>query len=304
MYPASGRLPLQETRRAARSLNDTPCLSGVLRALYVAVAVMLAMVAVLFTAPSTARAHGDLDQAIASAEEAEFEAALAGFKRALDSGTLTRDELVTLLSERSFVLHALRQRRALARDLATLAMIEPGHDLGRRAPPELVSAFQEATSRQGAAATIRASCAPSRTGLRVTTSVSGLSDPSLAQVKIRTRREQGTETANDASEVAVPAGPGESLAYSAELVGLGNVVLTRDGSASAPKMCELPDLGEPPVAVAGTAREDGKNRKLWWWLGAGSVVAITAVTVGLVVANKNDEPSGDTAVGRPIVSFK
>lgn len=265
---------------------------------------MLAFIAFTFAALPSARAHPDLDRAVASAQEAEFEVALAGFERALASGTLTRDELITLLTERSLVLHALGQRGGLAWDLAALALIAPGHDLGRRAPPELVDAFAQATARQGAAVTISASCTPASTGLQVSAEVTGLSDPSLARIKLRTQREQGAPVVHDASEVEVAVGEGEELSYSAELVGMGNVVLVRDGSEDSPKECEAPNLDEPPAGLAGTGRQDGKNRKLWWWVGAGGVAVITAVTIGLVVANNNDEPSNDTPVGRPMVTFK
>ena len=201
------------------------------------------LVASLCTAPSSARAHPELDKAVASAKEAEFDAALAGFEQALASGTLTRDELVVLLTERALVLHALGQRGALAWDLANLALIEPGHDLGRRAPPELVDAFAEATSRQGRAVEITASCEPSGAGLRVTAQVTGLSDPSLASVTLRTRREQGAETRHDVSEVEVAVTDDESLHYRAELVGMGNVVLAQDGTSGSPRSCGAPDSG-------------------------------------------------------------
>lgn len=304
MHQASGPTSLQVSRRAAKSLHDPlRCVHRVLSARVLRRYSALCFVLAMFTALPCALAHPDLDQALASAEEAEFDAALSSFERALDSGTLTRDELVTLLTERSLVLHALGQRGALAWDLANLALIEPGRDLGRRAPPELVEAFSRATARQGAAVSVSATCSPSSTGLQVSTTVTGLSDPSLARVKLRTRRADGAEIVHDASDVQIAVGPGESLSYSAELVGMGNVVLAQDGSAGDPKVCEVPNLDEPPVAVAGTDKRDGKSRKLWWWLGAAGVVAVTAVTVGLVVANGKDDSSDDTSVGRPMVMF-
>ncbi len=279
-------------------------MEGVLRAPHFRVALgLVVFVALNAAAFPRARAHPDLDQALASAQDAEFELALSGFERAIASGTLTRDELITLLAERALVLHALGQRGALAWDLATLALIEPGHNLGRRAPPELVNAFADATSRQGAAAAVRASCEPSSTGLRVTAKVTGLSDPSLASVKIRTRPDQSPETVNDASDVEVAVEPGESLGYSAELVGLGKVVLAQDGSTEKPKMCELPKLEKPSLVDARPDRKDGKSHKLWWWVGAGGAVVLGAVTVGIVLATQSDEQSEDTSVGRPMVSF-
>lgn len=264
----------------------------------------LAITASTFLAPPVVLAHPDLDKAIASAEEAEFEAALSGFERAIASGTLNRDELITLLAERALVLHALGQRGALAWDLATLALIEPGHDLGRRAPPELVSAFADAAARQGAAVKIRASCAPSGAGLNVTARVTGLSDPSLASVRIHTRQGRGDDIIHDGTEAEVSVPAGETLRFSAELVGLGQVVLAQDGSPEEPKLCESPTLGEPSAVAVGTTRQDGKSNKLWWWLGAGGVVAIAAVTVGVVVAKSGDDSSSDTSVGKPMVTFK
>lgn len=302
MHLASGRPPLP-LRRATTSGSDSLRERAIAQALRLTI-LLSVLLSVALGSSATALAHPDLDQGVQSAEEADFDAALAAFERALDSGTLTRDELVVLLSERALVLHALGQKGALAWDLANLALIEPGRSLGRRAPPELVQAFAEATARQGATVTIHVACEPSSTGLRLTAEVKGLSDPSLGSVVIHTRKADASQVNHQAAEAEVSIGPGESLLYSAELVGMGKVVLANDGSPAAPKVCEAPNLNEQPVVAMGTDKQDGKNRKLWWWLGAGGVVAVTAVTVGIIVATNKDDPSNETSVGRPMVSFK
>ncbi len=263
----------------------------------------LAIMASTWVAPLTAFAHADLDKAIASAEDAEFEAALTSFERAIASGTLSREELITLLTERVLVLHALGQKAALVGDLATLALIEPGHHLGKRAPPALVNAFANATARQGAALDISASCAPSGGGMTVKAHVTGLSDPSLARVRIYTRRDPGEPVVHNGTEAEVFVPAGTTLRFSAEVVGLGDVVLASDGSMDSPSVCASPTTAAASGIALDSGPQDSKGHKRWWWIGAGGVVAITAITVGLVVANSGGDSSRDTSVGKPMVSF-
>src|SRR4051794_35753037 len=61
-------------------------------------------------------AHPALDEAKRLVTELEFDAALASFQTAVDSGELTRDELLDLLSERTLVLHALHREPELVQD--------------------------------------------------------------------------------------------------------------------------------------------------------------------------------------------
>ncbi len=265
---------------------------------------MLAVLAAGAVCPVAARAHAELDRAMEDSKNAEFDAALESFDRAIASGTLTRDELVLLLTERALVLHALRRPSDLTRDLARLALIAPEHELGTRAPPKLLKEFEGAVMRQGSAVTLTATCQQAPVGMRVSSVVTDLPDPSLASVRIRTRRANEPEVVHDASEAEVAITGTEPLRYSVELVGLGQVVLARVGSPDAPRMCGSTDAGEPLAATAGTERKDGKNHRLWWWIGAGGAVAIAAVTVGLVVASNGDSQASDTSVATPMVTFK
>src|SRR5262245_53894793 len=101
---------------------------------------LLAFVA-LMTPVAPARAHSDLDEALRLVGDLEFEASLTAFDAALKSGSLTREELVVLLSERAFVFHALRRQDALIEDFLWLSALAPDHRLDLRAPPDLTATW-------------------------------------------------------------------------------------------------------------------------------------------------------------------
>ncbi len=257
----------------------------------------------------TAHAHADLDRGVAHAENAEFDSALAAFSAAEASGTLDRDELVVLLTERALVLHALKHEEiheeALKRDLALLAMLDPTLTLGRRAPPALAAAFDRARSQQGGALKLKASCRPSPVGMQISAKPSGLDDSSLATVHVYMRRE-GEQSFSPLPNLSndVGASEGDDLLYYAEVVTAGGVVIARAGSETSPLSCQAPDADGAVAGAGGNPRRDGdRRRKLWWWIGAGGAVALTAVAITLVVA-RDDSSGSQTAVGQPMVTFE
>src|SRR4051812_44388592 len=88
---------------------------------------------------SRVHAHPDLERGLQYSLGAEFERSIMAFDAALSSGVLSRDKLVVLLGERAFARLALEQSDALDADLRYLALLDPAHDFGVRAPPTLIA---------------------------------------------------------------------------------------------------------------------------------------------------------------------
>lgn len=90
-----------------------------------------------------ARAHPLLDQAIASYEEADFEAALHTFNAAARNADLSVEELLHLFEMRALVQHALGNRAAMLADLRRLAAVRPSYRLSQLVPPPVRQAFEQ-----------------------------------------------------------------------------------------------------------------------------------------------------------------
>src|SRR5687767_13926086 len=101
----------------------------------------LAALCALALTPDVASAHPGLNEAKRLASDLEFEKSLTAFDGALASGTLTREELIVLLSERAFVFHALRRQEDLIKDFFWLSALAPDHRLDLRAPPDLTATW-------------------------------------------------------------------------------------------------------------------------------------------------------------------
>lgn len=254
------------------------------------------------TAPGAARAHPDLDAAIAHAEEADFDAALGSFDAAIASGELTRDELVQLLAERALVLHALNRDQALGRDLSLLAMLAPDRELGRAAPPPLIARWTELRTSQAAPLSVGGACVPTASGAEISAQVEGLRDAELGQVFIHTRGAGGRWVQKQASSVDISSGDDVREFY-VEVRGLGGIQLAADGSPDAPLHCAA--LEGADVATGHDQEDDGRNKKkMWWWLGGtGAVVAAAAVAAVIVLGSQGDRQSDQTVVSKPMVSF-
>jgi len=96
-----------------------------------------------------ARAHPSLDQAIASYEEADFQAALRTFNAAAQNADLSVEELLHLFEMRALVHHALGNQAAMLADLRRLAAVRPSYRLSQLAPPPVREAFEQMLEANG-----------------------------------------------------------------------------------------------------------------------------------------------------------
>jgi hypothetical protein len=262
----------------------------------------------VFATP-TAWANADLDRAVEHATEAEFDAALTAFDAALAGGSLTRDELIELLAERSLVLHAVGKKQQLDDDLSALVMLGGEDRLDQRAPPQLIDTLETKKRAREEPLAFEARCEPSATGTKIRGRVAGLSTSMVLTVRFHVRGDMQSQwSRHDASEVELSSALGKQVAYYGELLGVGGVVLASAGSVDIPRTCNTP--AEPSLVQVNEARPEAdkpaprpSSRKKWWWLGAGGMLAIGAVTVA-VLATRNREPESNSAIANPMVRFE
>jgi len=252
----------------------------------------------------SAAAHPTLDTALERAAEADFDAALQTFAVALSSGELDEREVELLFSERALVLYALDESQLLDRDLSVLAMLSPYRDLGRAAPPALVARWEQIRSRQGEPLAVSVACKPSATGTRVEAAVKGLTAPALARVTLHTRTADGSWVQKQSASADFSSAT-RGIEYYADVQGPNGVVLRRAGTAEAPFRC-VQAQDEPPVLAAGSKSEEStRSKRLWWWIGgAGAAAAAAAVAVVFLVQARSDDPSQQTTLSKPTVTFE
>jgi hypothetical protein len=268
-----------------------------------ALLVALSVLGLLLIAPQPCHAHPDLDRGIKLATEAEFSQALTAFAQGLESGTLTRDELIVLLSERVLVLHALGKRAELERDLSALAMLDPSRAFDRRAPPELREIFAAKRDERDGPLSLEVRCDLDDGDVHIGAHATGTWGVDDLSLRIHARGPGEVRyTQFDTNEIDLTPETEGNVDYYAELVGFGGIVIATAGTLDDPRHCGEGDALAGGLAAPSEER-DGSNRKLWWWIGAGGALAITAVAVAIVVT-RDPEPSDKTMISRPMVTFE
>ena len=253
------------------------------------------------------RAHPDLNRAVKLANEAEFDPALAAFDKALRSGTLTREELVVLLTERALVRFAVDRARGMKADLRYLALLAPDTELGQRAPPGMLVAWESAREQAEGPLGLKLSAISVPGGMRVRAEITGSPEPPDLSVRLAVRAPNEAWQTLDSREARYPAPSGGELEYYGELVGLGGVVLASAGSREDPLTHRVEGASSSTTVVASggepsTTRSGRSSNAKWWWIGGGGVVAVAAaVTLGVVLAGSKD--SNQTLVEAPMVDL-
>jgi hypothetical protein len=238
--------------------------------------------------PCSARAHPDLDRAIAASAELEFTAALRHFQRALESKTLTREELANLYAERALLLHALRRTPEVVADFRWLAAIDPQYQLDRRAPPDLTSVWDSVRSEAGGAATVELRDESTPSVLRVRPVVTG-ARPEQLQLEAFARAEGGEYTAMDelsGFERQAPAG--HVVEAYAQLTGPFHVVIASAGSPQSPLRFAVP--GTDGLASSHRDGDPGARRRRRIWISSAAAAVAVAALVGALVAMRDDDP--------------
>ncbi len=253
--------------------------------------------------PQRAYAHPDLDRAIRLSGELEFTSALRAFQKALDSKTLTKAELSTLLAERALMLHALRRQAEVVADFRSLAAIDPARKLDRRAPPDLTAIWESLRNEAGggrAEVELRNESEPGV--LRLRALIHGARPPEL-RLEAYFRLDSGPfERLADVGGVERSVPAGADVQTYAQLSGLGEVVLAVSGSAEQPLVFRVPSEEEARAAIlvaGGKDKSEHKYRK-WYWIG-GAVVLVAAVVVTSALLVDSSEPTSVNI--KPMVNF-
>jgi hypothetical protein len=255
----------------------------------------------LWLSTTSAQAHPDLDEGKRLVGELEFDAALDAFGRALESHQLSREELISLLSERTLVLHALHRQPELVADFVWLAALEPEHILDMRAPPELVGIWKSVRDQARGPLTVRMVHETAGGQLRVRAELSG-TVPADVMTRIGVRPVGGQwEVASGQDQLTLHDAATEYDVY-VDAVGPGGLVVARDGSQDAP----LRVVAEAPRASAGAGERDDSaavKRKRRAWIIAGTAAAVVAASLtGFLVARSNSDDKSTVKL-TPMVSF-
>lgn len=271
----------------------------------VAQRLILFLVTVLVCSVSVrAYAHPGLDRAIDLARDAEFKRALKAFEQVVEAGDLTRDELVQLLAERALVQQAMGNNKALNRDLAMLASLDPQRDLGPNAPPDLRARWEKAAASSRGPLGMRVETAVVAGGVRVSASLTGGVEGVEFPMVIALRAPGGTWLRTSASEAEYPVPAQGRAEYYVLATGPGGVVVANEGNEEEPEQLtvDLSRLSRSATVDRTGIGAGGKpsRRGLWIGLGAGGVAVVGAIVLVAVLAGRSDR---DTQVGTPVVDF-
>ncbi len=250
----------------------------------------------LATHAPLARAHSDLDEAKRLVGDLEFDGALVSFDAALASGTLTREELIALLSERAFVYHALRRQQELIEDFIWLSALAPDHRLDMRAPPDM-TAIWTSVRDQGRGA-LKIELTAKRDDRGEVAARAGLSGtvPAGARARLWLRRGQGEFELTPGA--ALHERPSGDLSFYADGLLLGGVQLPGEYNAQKP----LRVAGESDVAGGGEHDESWARRHKGWLIG-GAALIVGAAVVTAVLLTRPDGGRSDKTNITPMVTF-
>jgi hypothetical protein len=249
--------------------------------------------AVIVVAPAAASAQSaELAAARAAYFEADLERAASEMERAVASGTLGRDDVVTLLELRALVQMGLGDRGASRRALALLAALDPSHRFAREVPPSLTRLFDEARADAPPLRACEIRIDRTDTGATITVD-DGAPPPDLEPRTVVTCTAGTTETTLDGN------GPFELRAAATEDVSCRAAVRIVGGAALSETSERSPATVATPEAVAQAAVEGstagggvppGGDDALAWGLGIGGGVLVVGTVLAIVLGVTLAEP--------------
>jgi hypothetical protein len=260
--------------------------------------------------PTPVRAHPMLDRAVASYEEANFQAALQTFDAAARNADLSVEELLELFEMRALVHHALGDEAAMRADLRRLTAVRPSYELGRLAPPPVRNAFEEVREANGGTFGVELRIdetifdgAPWVVA-RVLRVPEGLVDHVTLQCRVHrdsdtiSRTSQGTQ-----ARLKLPESGDHHGCAATARTRQGGVLFSATMDPVVPlrlpksrNMMRVPEYR--PHADAPKAK-----KKKWPWIVAASAVVVGAGIATGVVLSQRSKSSNDSAAGAVTVSW-
>ena len=249
------------------------------------------LLALLAIAPA---AHADeaLERGERLSQEADFEGALRALDEA-DLATLTRDERVRLYGTRALVRFALGDEAGARGDLERLLAMGADASLPDRAPPQLREMLEEVHLSGASPPRLRTDARIEDGRARIDARAEGGADLTES-VRIVVDGEDAGPS------VDRPIAAGETLAWYAEAVGPGALVLATFGTADEPNVLRVRVL-ETEVT---NARSDEGGDDVGWWValggGGGALVVGAAIVAGVLLAPSG---GGGTQLGGPTLEL-
>lgn len=236
-----------------------------------------------------ALAHPKVDEAGKRLEAAEFDSAGRLLAEAEAGSDLTRDDALRLLELRALLQLALKQRDDAMAALQQLAVLSPEHQFPRHTSPDLLKAFAAARATAPAPPSLTVERELASDGVRLHARVGGDTLGLLRGVRLWTRIGSRPWRSALASDMLVPAAPGEQVTYRAEALGFGGAPLYATDAAR----FSLPNA-EP------RSSDDRTGTSPWLYGGViGGALAVAGAVI--VVALLSSSDSDSTQVSPPTV---
>jgi hypothetical protein len=251
-----------------------------------------------------------LDRAVASYEEANFDAALQMFDTAARNADLSVEELLELFEMRALVHHALGDQAAMQADLRRLNAVRPSYELGRLAPPPVRDAFEEVRKNHAGAKGVELRLDENDfdgspwMSARVLRLPEGLVDHVTLQCSV----DQGSKTI---SRTARGTSARLKLPKSGKHNGCAATARTRQGGVlfstaidgyAVLRPPKSGDVFEMPEYQTRADTPKAKKKK-WPWIVAATVVVVGGGVAAGVLLSQRSKNSGQPAVGGVTVSW-
>jgi hypothetical protein len=251
--------------------------------------------------PSVARAQADLiEEGVRDYESGELARADESLRAALQAGSLSRAEVVRILTHQVLVARALEDDAAL--DAAAVRLMSLAPDALRdQAPPDLAAKLDAIRERSDGSIRVEVIHEVSDDGVHVQARVAGDAGGLVREIALRARTRGSPWPVEAGTAIFLEGARVEDVEVAARVLGPGGSVLATRGTESAPAALESAPAEALAPDPVGEAADDGGNGVLIGVL-VGLAVALVAggIVLGVVLATSDQ---GDSRVGSFGVSW-
>ncbi len=237
-----------------------------------------------------------VDEAVAAYEGGEFERADELLNQAMASATLSREQVVRILTHQVLVSRALGNEETLDAAALRLVSLEPDA-LSAQAPPDLEAHLAAARDRGQGLLRVEVVHQQRPDGVQVEARVVGDAGGLVRTIELGART-AGPWSIDPVSTVFVEDARAAEVEVFARATGPGGSVLAHHGSEDAPEALVTPVPAAALVADPEPSDEDGGKGVLWGVLIGGGVLAVAAaVLIGVLVARSGPDDGEAGSLG-------
>ena len=269
---------------------------------------IIAFLALIGLAPTSARAHPMLERAVVAYEEADFERALRTFDMAAANADLSVEELLQVFEMRALVHHALGDDASMRADLERLVAVRASYQLGRLAPPSVRAAFEvREASAQAGSVELRIEETDIEGEPWVVAKVLRVPDGLVDHTSLQCSVENNARTVSRTSQ-----GTSASVKLEGAHNGCTATARTRQGGVLFRSRIDgdipsAPSVSRRRFQTSRNERRDDapatKKKKKWPWIVAASaVVVVGGVTAGVVLSQRS-KGNGSPEAGAVAVNW-